>query len=175
MKTEIPGPLVHFFGFHMFFYVIGMSVLSWFHLHFSTEVGGEPLRLTLRYGWPLAFLLYLPVAMYLFRLSPIKPANSRRLTRYILGICLASFLTAVSSAGYLGLSYLAGRSNPPAVAILTRPAVHEDTFAVYQVTSQVAVANPGPSQFRGPGARQQKHLEIFQGWTGVYFWADRKF
>lgn len=175
MKTEIPGPLVHFFGFHMFFYVIGLSCLAWFHLHFSTELDGEPLQLALHHAWPLAVIFYAPFAIYLFRLPPTRAVSGRRLAKYALGLGFASFLTAAASAGYLGLSYLAGLSTPTAVAVLTQPATRKNPVAVYQVTSETGIINDSAGKFRVSGMRQHKHLELFRGWTGYYFWADRKF
>lgn len=167
MKQKIPGTLIHFFGFHLFYYAIGVSAYLWFIARFSTEVAGNPLQLSLAWALPIGAIVYLPVTIFLYRLSGDKPLAPIRIAKYTTGWLVCSMLTGICTAGYIGLSFVA--ADPVAIEV-AQPEV--DTFAAH--THTIYHTSSG-DRFEVAAGDGKKSLLVFKSRLGYYYWADRKF
>jgi len=167
MKQKIPGTLIHFFGFHMFYYAIGLSAYFWFVARFSTEVAGDPLRLSLDWALPIGAIIYLPVTLYLYRLSGNKPLAPIRAAKYATGWMICSVLTGICTAGFIALSFVV---TDPAATDIAQPATN-----TFSPRTRITYRTNSGDQFQVAAEDSRKSLLVFKSRLGYYYWVDRKF
>ena len=167
MKQKIPGTLIHFFGFHMFYYAIGVSAYLWFIARFSTEVAGNPLHLSLRWALPIGAIIYIPVTLYLYRLSGSKPPAPIRIAKYATGWMACSVLTGICTAGYIALSFVVA---DPVATDIAQP-----VSTSFIPRTNIAYRTNSGEQFQVSAADSRKSLLVFKSRLGYYYWVDRKF
>lgn len=166
MKHRIPDALVHFFGFHMFYYAIGFCAHLWFMAHFSTEISGNPLRLSMQYALPVAFLIYLPIIVYVYRRSTGKPSTPARIAKYGISLLVYSMLTGITTAGYVGLLSVTGKPLETDLASPVTDAFRPGSGMIYQTNSG--------KRFKTETDNADKTLMVFKSRFGYYYWVDKK-
>ena len=157
---------MHFLGFHMFYIVIGISLYVWFRLGHETEYDGNPLYLSLKFAWPVAALIYLPIAWRLFTLPGPSKSEPKRILKYVSAMILFSFITGFSTSGYMSLLYLAGG---PQEVMVANP-VTDQTEAGALVTYQTS----NGQRFQVEADGRKKTLNVRKGLFGFYYWEDKK-